>query len=200
MIEKDWNQQVEWVDHSIKDPEKEKRKKEKRKKRCCGWFGTITEKLNVRKKFVKGTSEKKHAKQKFAKSSQNNFVVLHGQAKKTMDRINDGQHPPSQDFGRYTTPSNHIVPPQQAPPNSDQFIHPANHGPPPAPPVPPTNGPRRSSVDQGVRSMVTSQRNKITGGQASTPSDGSTYYFDNFYTDSDDDDDLNDEETDLFRR
>lgn len=45
------------------------------------WFGTITEKLNVRKKFVKGTSEKKHAKQKFAKSSQNNFVVLHGQAK-----------------------------------------------------------------------------------------------------------------------
>lgn len=117
-----------------------------------------------------------------------------------MDRINDGQNPPSQGFGRYTTPSNHILPPQQAPPNSDQFNHPANHGPPTAPPVPPTHGRRRSSVDEGVLKMVTSQRNKMTGGQA-TPSDGSTYYFDNFYTDSDDDDDYHsDEETDLFRR
>nr|XP_054767296.1 uncharacterized protein LOC129274528 [Lytechinus pictus] len=184
-------QHIDWKDHSIKDPEKEKRKKEKKK--CCGWFGTMTGKLSVRKQFVKGTTERKHAKQKFARSTQSNFAVLHGQAKQKMDEINGGQHPPSPNFGRYTTPSNHIVAPQQAPPYPK---HSANLGPPPAPPVPTTTGLRRMSVDEGIRKMVTSQRDKVRGGQR-TPSEGSTYYFDNFYTDSEDD---IDEETDLFRR
>ncbi|XP_072179064.1 uncharacterized protein [Diadema setosum] len=164
----------------------EKEKKEKKKNKCCGWFGEMTGKLSVRKDYLRGASERKHAKQ--------SFVKLHMNVKNNMDNVGTRRQ-----FDLYTTPSGHVIPSKAASANPRQV-----NGQMETPVAsksgqstgPSSNGLRRMSLNDGIRSMMSSQGVGTTGGHR-TPSTESDY-FRHYYSESDDDD-VN-EETDLFRR
>ncbi|XP_072179066.1 uncharacterized protein [Diadema setosum] len=178
------NSHFDCTDRSVIVTEKEK--KEKKKNKCCGWFGEMTGKLSVRKDYLRGASERKHAKQ--------SFVKLHMNVKNNMDNVGTRRQ-----FDLYTTPSGHVIPSKAASANPRQV-----NGQMETPVAsksgqstgPSSNGLRRMSLNDGIRSMMSSQGVGTTGGHR-TPSTESDY-FRHYYSESDDDD-VN-EETDLFRR